>query len=130
MFTMKQVCDQVGISYETLRYYCEEGLILDISRDRNQYRLFDQKHIEWIKGLKRLRACGFTIKEMKSYMLLCLEGERSIGERKQMLANKRQKLQHNLKEIKASIQYIDDKQCYYDEIVNGTIPFSSNLIRK
>ncbi len=26
MYTMKEVCDKVGISYETLRFYCNEDL--------------------------------------------------------------------------------------------------------
>ena len=28
MYSMKETCEKVGMTYETLKYYCNEGLIL------------------------------------------------------------------------------------------------------
>lgn len=55
MATMKEVCDQVGVSYETLRFYCNEGLVPNIKRDKNNYRIFDEIHdsIEFIDGKQK-----------------------------------------------------------------------------
>ena len=46
MYTMKEVCQIVGWSYETLKYYCKEGLIPNVKRDKNNYRVFDENNIE------------------------------------------------------------------------------------
>ena len=32
MSTTKEVCEQVGISYETLKFYCKEGLVPNVKR--------------------------------------------------------------------------------------------------
>lgn len=85
MYTMKEACDKVGISYETLKFYCKEGLVPNVKRDKNNYRIFDEKNIAWLKGLQCLRKCGMSIKDMKQYMNYCLEGVSTIPERKEML---------------------------------------------
>ena len=36
MYTMKEVCQIVGWNYETLKYYCKEGLIPNVKRDKNE----------------------------------------------------------------------------------------------
>ena len=42
-----------------------EGLIPDVKRDRNNYRIFDEKNIGWIKSLSCLKKCGMSNKEIK-----------------------------------------------------------------
>ena len=75
---MKDVCRQTGLSYETLRFYCDQGLVPNIKRDKNNYRVFDDRNVAWIQSLLCLRKCGMGIEEMKAYLTLCLEGEASI----------------------------------------------------
>ena len=85
MYKMKEVSKQVGISYETLKYYCKEGLVPNVKRDKNNYRIFDEKNVAWLKGLQCLKKCGMSIKDMKLYMNYCLQVPSTIPERKDML---------------------------------------------
>lgn len=128
MYTMKQVCDQTGISYETLKFYCKEGLVPFVKRDKNNYRNFDDNNVAWLKGLQCLRKCGMSLKDMKLYMEYCLEGQDSIPERKIMLEATKKLLLVQLKDITDSIDYIDNKQDFYDKVLSGEIEYESNLI--
>lgn len=128
MYTMKEVCDKVDLSYETLRYYCNEGLIPNVKRDLNNYRLFDERDVKWIEGLQCLRLCGLSIKELKFYLDLSLKGESTIHERKAMLNARKEILLIQQAEILSSIHYIETKNQYFDDILNGKIEYSSNLI--
>ena len=128
MYTMKQVCDHVGMTYETLRFYCDESLIPNIKRDKNNYRNFDERNIAWIEGLQCLRKCGMSIKDMKQYMQYCLEGPSSILDRKEMLDYQKRILQSKMVEIQESIDFIDKKQMYFDNVLSGDIEYSSNII--
>jgi len=125
---MKQVCDQLGMTYETLRFYCDESLIPNIKRDKNNYRNFDERNIAWIEGLQCLRKCGMSIKDMKQYMQYCLEGPSSILDRKEMLDYQKRILQSKMVEIQESIDFIDKKQMYFDNVLSGDIEYSSNII--
>ena len=127
MFSMKQACEQTNLPYETLKFYCNQGLIPNVKRDSNNYRIFDENDIAWINSLNCLRNCGMSISEMKDYIKLCLEGESTIPERKEILAIKRQSLLEQQKLIQESIDYIDWKQGFYDDFLSGKIEYISNL---
>lgn len=128
MCTMKEACEQVGITYETLRFYCNEGLVPTVKRDKNNYRNFDERNIQWLKSLQCLRKCGMSIKDMKQYMNLCLEGSSSIPERQKLLAVQKELLLSQIDEIHKSIDYINNKQKFFDGVLAGEIKYTSNLI--
>ena len=129
MYKMMQVCRELDMTYQTLKYYCNEGLVPNVKRDNNNRRIFDEKDVKWIKDLTCLKKCGLSILEMKEYLELCLAGESTIKQRKEMLAKKREALLGSIKELEDSVDYIDWKQNFYDEVLSGTRPYISNLIR-
>lgn len=127
MYSMKEVCKQVGMTYETLKFFCNEGLIPNVKRDKRNYRVFDDRDVAWIKSLSCLKKCGMSIKEMKEYLNLCLIGESSILKRKSILELKKKALLEKLQEIEESIDYIDTKQQFYDDVLSNKIQYESNL---
>ena len=129
MYTMMQVCRQLDMTYQTLKYYCNEGLIPNVKRDSNNRRIFDEKDVKWIKDLTCLKKCGMSIQEMKEYLDLCLQGASTILQRKEMLAKKQAALRVSMQELADSIAYIDWKQNFYDEVLSGERPYMSNLIQ-
>lgn len=128
MFTMKQACEQTQLSYETLKFYCNQGLVPNVKRDKNNRRIFSEKDIAWIKSLSCLRNCGMSISEMKEYIKLCIIGESTIPDRKAILAIKRTTLTEQMKQLQECIDYIDWKQGFYDDVLSGKIQYYSNLI--
>jgi MerR family transcriptional regulator, aldehyde-responsive regulator len=128
MYSMKEACRMTNMSYENLKFYCNEGLVPNVKRDRNNYRVFSDNDIKWIQSLSCLKRCGMTIAEMKEYLELCLKGEASIPERKIILAKKREALLEAKKEIEASLAFIDWKENFYNEVLSGKTKYYSNLI--
>ena len=129
MYTMKQVFEETNMTYQALKYYCNEGLVPNVKRDANNRRVFDERDLKWIKDLVCLKKCGMSIQEMKEYLDLCLQGESSIPQRKEMLAKKQEALRASIQELEDSVAYIDWKQNFYDEVLSGKRPYVSNLIR-
>lgn len=128
MYSMKEVCNKLNMSYNTLKYYCNEGLVPNVQRDKNNYRVFDERTVAWISSLSCLKKCGMSIKDIKKYLALCLQGESTIPQRKEMLEIQKEKSLQKLKEIQDSIDYIDYKQNWYDEVLSGQREYTSNLI--
>lgn len=128
MYTMKEACLKVNMNYETLKFYCNQGLVPNVKRDKNNYRIFDDRNIAWIQSLACLKNCGMSIQEMKEYLNLCLDGESTIPDRKQILNKKRKELEKKVAELNESINYIDWKQGFYDDVLSGKTKYYSNLI--
>ena len=90
MYTMMQVCRTLDMTYQTLKFYCNEGLVPNVKRDSNNRRIFDERDVKWIKDLTCLKKCGMSIQEMKEYLELCMQGESTIVLRKEMLRKKQE----------------------------------------
>ena len=128
LYTMMQVCKKTGLTYQTLKFYCNEGLVPNVKRDKNNRRIFDERDVAWLGSLTCLKKCGMSIQEMKDYLALCLQGESTIPQRKAMLAQKQAALRATIRELQDSIAFIDWKQGFYDEVLAGTRPYESNLL--
>ena len=116
------------MTYQTLKFYCNQGLVPNVKRDKNNRRVFDEHDVEWVKSLICLKKCGMSIDEMREYLQLCLQGEASIPQRKVMLAEKRARFVEQIAELEASVDYIDWKQGVYDDVLAGRTEYFSNLL--
>lgn len=125
---MKEVCQEAGLTYETLKFYCNQGLVPNVKRDKNNHRIFDDRDLAWIKGLICLKKCEMSIAEMKEYLSMCLEGPTSIPRRKTMLTAKQEQLREKIKTLQEASAYIDWKHSFYDDVLSGKAPYISNLI--
>ena len=127
-YTMKETCKKTGLNYDTLKFYCNEGLVPNVKRDKHNYRIFDDNNIAWIKSLSCLKNCNMSIGEMKKYLNLCLDGKQTIPERQVILDIKLKELENRMQEIQKSIDYIHWKQGFYNDVLNGKTKYYSNLI--
>ena len=128
MYSMKEACTLTNMTYENLKFYCNEGLVPNVKRDRRNYRVFDEHDIKWIQSLNCLKSCGMSIAEMKQYLALCMEGKGTIPERKVILAEKKETLLQSIVELQKAVAYIDWKQRFYDDVLSGKTAYYSNLV--
>lgn len=128
MYSMKETCEKVCMTYETLKYYCNEGLIPNVKRDKNNYRVFDDNNIAWIKSLSCLKKCNMSIEEMKEYLALCLKGKSTIPERQVIIAEKKKQLLQEIADLQESLEFLNWKETFYSDVLSGKTKYFSNLI--
>ena len=129
MYSMKEACTLTNMTYENLKFYCNEGLVPNVKRDRRNYRVFDEHDIKWIQSLNCLKSCGMSIAEMKQYLALCMEGEGTIPERKVILAEKKETLLQSITELaKGSGNTLTGSRDSNDDVLSGKTAYYSNLV--
>lgn len=128
LLTMKQACKATGMSYEALKFYCNEGLVPNVKRAENNYRVFDEHDVNWIRSLACLKRCGMSIQEMKEYLALCLEGQGAIPQRMELLQRYKQNIHERMAEIQDSLDFIAWKENFYREVLEGKTEYHSDLI--
>lgn len=91
MYTMHECCALTGLSYDTLKYYCNEGLIPNVKRNKsNNYREFDDDDINWIKSLICLKNAGFlSVKCAPISIYVCRENRQFTSANKCLKNNER-----------------------------------------
>ena len=125
---MKQCCEATGMSYEALKFYCNEGLVPNVKRAGNNYRVFDMHDVNWIRSLACLKRCGMSIQEMKEYLALCLQGQSTIPQRMELLEKYKKNIHERMAELQDSLDFIAWKESFYREVLEGRTEYHSDLI--
>ena len=105
----------VSLSIDTLRYYEKERLIIP-ARDQNNRRTYSEADQRWIAFIKRLKATGMPIKEIKTYARLRYQGNSTIDERLQLLFTQKIRLTAQRQEIDAHIAFLENKIATYYQL--------------
>ncbi len=116
------------MSYEALKFYCNEGLVPNVKRAGNNYRVFDMHDVNWIRSLACLKRCGMSIQEMKEYLALCLQGQSTIPQRMELLEKYKQNIHARMAELQDSLDFIAWKENFYREVLEGKTEYHSDLI--
>ncbi len=116
LLTIQQVADKTGLSTHTLRYYEKIGLIQAVDRADNGHRRYSSGNVGWLDFLKCLRSTGMPVREVKRYAELYEEGDSTMTERRALLENHRERIEADLRELKANLEAIKYKIAYYQEL--------------
>ena len=101
-----------GLGIHTLRYYEHENLIIPL-RNASNRRRYSEKDIAWIAFIKRLKATGMPIKEIKKYAALRAKGDITLSERMEMLIQHRQSLNEQIRQLQEHEAMLDEKIAFY-----------------
>src|SRR5207249_4495689 len=66
--TIGQVAKTSGVDAKTIRYYEEIGVLPAPSRAASGYRLYDQPGVERLRFIRRARALGLPLQQLKTLM--------------------------------------------------------------
>ena len=83
MYTIGEVSKMVDLPIPTLRYYDNEGLLIDTVRDSAGIRKFNDKTLESLRVIECLKKSGLQIKEIKEFMNWCSLGDKTISQRRE-----------------------------------------------
>jgi DNA-binding transcriptional MerR regulator len=113
-FTIKQAAEKMNLTVYTLRYYEKEGLLPFIQRDNTGNRSFNENDLEWLSVICCLKNTGMPIKQIKQYISWCLNGDKTLEARKQMLIEHRRDVLQQINVLKHNLEKIDYKISHYE----------------
>lgn len=126
MLTEKDVAQKFNISEHAVRYYSDENLIPNLKRDKNNNRIFDEETLNWIQGIICLRNCGMSIKSIKEYVNLCLIGDSTVKERKNIILEQKKLIDEEIKKLNQSSIFLNHKLEIYDKVLSNQIKDPTN----
>lgn len=112
--TIGEIAQLTGISAYTLRYYEKKGL-LHVQRDEAGRRVYEEKDIEWIRFIQRLKDTGMLLKDIENYAALRYEGDKTMEERMILLQKHRSYVQSQQLKWQECMDHLDYKITWYEE---------------
>lgn len=84
-FTIKEVSERLNLSQHTLRYYEKIEMIKMDRRGSSNIREYREKDIELLEYIKALKGIGFSLEDIKIYILLKKNDKSTLSDRRKIL---------------------------------------------
>jgi len=65
-----ELAQRAGVGIDTVRYYEKEGLLPKAQRLASGYRVYDPQDVRRLRFVKRAKALGFTLPEIRELLAL------------------------------------------------------------
>jgi DNA-binding transcriptional MerR regulator len=108
-YTIKQVSEKTALSPHVLRYYESEGLLPSISRSRNGIRRYTEHDLEWIGLICCLKNTGMSIKQIRVFVELSVEGDKTLKQRVEMLEEHKRLVEAQIAEMQTHLEKVTKK---------------------
>ena len=128
VYTVGEMAKLLGITASTLRYYDKEGLLPFVERSSGGIRMFQESDFEWLQVIGCMKKAGMSIKDIRQYIEMALQGDDTIGLRLAMFRHQQEALKQQMEELQRTMQMVDYKCWYYETALEvGTVDVPQNM---
>jgi DNA-binding transcriptional MerR regulator len=109
-----ELAARTGRSAHTIRWYERQGLLPPVPR-LGAYRVYSNRHVEWLELMERLRRSGMSVAQLRTYTALAQRGAPTIVQTRELLRAHREEVHRRIAEWRQALKLIEDKIAFYDE---------------
>lgn len=113
-YTVGEMAKRLGVPASTLRYYDKEGLLPFVGRSSGGIRMFEEKDYEWLRIIECLKKTGMSLKDIREYIELAMQGDETIDRRLEMFRKQRTVLQARMAELQQTMDTLEYKCWFYE----------------
>ena len=114
LMTIKEVSKITGIYIDNLRYYERIGIIPEVPRNKSGIRDYDEMSIHWIELAMRFKKAGMSLENIRKYIQLALEGEKTKDERWNILLETKAQIKQKINDMQETLDIINYKMDNYE----------------
>lgn len=111
--TVGEMAKRMGIAPSTLRYYDKEGLLPFVERSGGGIRVFKDEDWQWLSIIECLKKAGVSIKDIKTFIDWCMEGDSTIEQRLKLMEQQRAAVAQQIDQMQKTLSLLDYKCWYY-----------------
>jgi DNA-binding transcriptional MerR regulator len=112
-YTISEVAKELNLTVYTLRYYDKEGLMPFVERTASGTRQFKKSDIDALKVIECLKSTGMPIKEIKTFIEWCSDGDSTLQQRYDMFIERKARVGAQIEELRKTMKLIEHKCLYY-----------------
>ncbi len=126
-YTVGETAKKLNISASALRYYDKEGLLPFVERTNGGIRMFKDSDFEWLSVIECLKKTGMSIKDIKTFIDWCSEGDSTIEKRLNLINSQRENVINEIKQLNETLEMLEFKKWYYETSLQaGTCSIHDN----
>ena len=98
-FTIGELNKRTGVNSETIRYYEKIGLLPEPRRSAAGYRQYREEHVRRLKFIRRGRALGFGIEDIRALLRLADHRDGDCAEADILTAKHLKEVEQRIEEL-------------------------------
>lgn len=102
VYSIGQVAKRVGMTVEAIRYYEQEKLLAEPDRSPARYRRYTEDAVHRLRFVRRAKAFGFTLKEIKGLLALYENLSATRGDVRRVADEKIAAIEARIRELRAT----------------------------
>ncbi len=114
LYTIGEMAKKLNMAPSTLRYYDKEGLLPFVERSSSGIRMFSDKDLEWLSFIECLKKTGMSIKDIKTFIEWCMEGDSTIEQRLALIKRQQEAILLQMAQMKETLDTLNYKRWYYE----------------
>ena len=114
VYTVGEMAKLLDIPASTLRYYDKEGLLPFVERSSGGIRMFRESDFEWLQIIGCMKKAGMSIRDIRQYIQLAMQGDDTIDTRLEMFHHQRQVLLDQIREMQHTLETVEYKCWFYE----------------
>lgn len=128
VYTVGEMARRLEVSASTLRYYDKEGLLPFVERSSGGIRMFRESDFEWLQVISCMKKAGMSIRDIRHYIELAMQGDDTIETRLQLFQHQRDVLNQQIAEMKRTLETVEYKCWFYETAkAAGTVDVPSHM---
>lgn len=114
LYTIGEMAKKLHVAPSKLRYYDNEGLLPFIERSSGGIRMFSDNDFEWLSIIECLKKTGMSLKDIKTFIGWCMDGDSTIEQRLMLIERQREAVLAQMAQIQDTLDTLDYKKWYYE----------------
>ena len=114
IYTVGEMAQKLGVPASTLRYYDKEGLLPFVERSSGGIRMFRENDFEWLQVIRCMKKAGMSIKDIRQYIELSMQGDDTIDTRLEMFRHQREVLTQQIQQLQHTLETVEYKCWFYE----------------
>lgn len=128
VYTVGEMAKRLEVPASTLRYYDKEGLLPFLERSSGGIRMFRDSDFEWLQVIGCMKKAGMSIRDIRQYIQLALQGDDTIDTRLKMFQHQREVLVQQMAEMQHTLETVEYKCWFYETAkAAGTVDVPMNM---
>lgn len=128
IYTISEAAKILNVAPSTIRYYDKEGLLPFVERSKGGKRIFREQDLNWLPIIDCLKKSGLSIKDIKRYIDMSLQGDETINDRLEIFQTQKEKVISQIQELQNTLNVLEYKCWYYQTALKaGTTAVPQNM---
>ena len=114
-YTVKQISERTNLKPYVLRYYEKEGLLPHVRRTQGGIRRYTDEDLEWISLICCLKNTGMSIKQIREFVSLSMQGPKTLSKRCELLEKHKKDVSEKIRQMHGHLEIVTHKIAYFTQ---------------